>query len=545
MKRIVLNDQGMYQYFQDRAKDIFKELCGREQPYVPMQLTADAIADIYKSLQVFYSPEEAKEEICLIDNTLDILNRYLGIEGMENLLVNNYSSIENAIFLEYSSSGTPRMIREHYKHQFRNAYLGLVMLQDAGLGKSIETCILKEDNEYASYIMDCIRRDIDGHVFEKKNEEKVLKEIVYKSYFIAALFHDIGYPLAYYFRVSEEIQQFAPFFKIVSPMVKTSFSEINALLNRSLLFCTVDTSEIRKKYEGDDHGCLSAISFLMNFYFSGSVYSLGKGEKNRCIVEMAAVAIYKHTNKYNNGNRMLFSQDPISYLLRICDDMQEWQRFMVLIEDTHNYLLCSNCGKIVCPKEEDDKEYGCSCGRQFRKITRLKNKKMNYVDICDCLSLSVEKVKNEKKIVIHFNYDYYSQIELLLNNYTGVVYREKGLQELKAMLQYQKYLPKIELQYFLSNNPIKLIQRMIEESPKHDRIDEWLQKMEDGKRKECMQEFYRVYKDKLPDSEKLYGKKIEKNAVRYAKEAKKFVKDYLGEIYQLWDFLCGGTEKCR
>lgn len=107
MKRIVLNDQGMYQYFQDRAKDIFKELCGREQPYVPMQLTADAIADIYKSLQVFYSPEEAKEEICLIDNTLDILNRYLGIEGMENLLVNNYSSIENAIFLEYSSSGTP------------------------------------------------------------------------------------------------------------------------------------------------------------------------------------------------------------------------------------------------------------------------------------------------------------------------------------------------------------------------------------------------------------------------------------------------------
>ena len=165
MKRI-LNDQGMYQYFQDRAKGIFKGLCGQEQPYVLMQYTADAISDISRSLQVFYSSEETEEEICLIDNILQILNRYIGIEGMENLLVNNYSSIENAIFLEHSSSGNPRMIREHYKHQFRNAYLGLVMLEDAGIDKSVESCILKEENEYACYIMDCIRGDIEEHIFE-------------------------------------------------------------------------------------------------------------------------------------------------------------------------------------------------------------------------------------------------------------------------------------------------------------------------------------------------------------------------------------------
>ena len=254
-------------------------------------------------------------------------------------------------------------------------------------------------------------------------------------------------------------------------------------------------------------------------------------------MEMAAVAIYKHTDKYDNGKRMIFSQDPISYLVRLCDDLQEWQRFMVLIEDTHNYLLCPDCGKIICPEEKDNREYSCGCGRRFRKITKLKNKKMNYVDTCDFLGLSVENTKNEKKIIIHFNYDYYSQIELLLNNYKGVVYREKGLRELEAMLKYQKYLPKIELQYFLSNNPIRLIQRMIEDSPKHDGIDEWLQSMEEGKRKENMLEFYEAYREKLPDSEKLYGKEIEKNSVRYAKGAKRFVRDYLGEIYQLWDFL--------
>jgi hypothetical protein len=57
---------------------------------------------------------------------------------------------------------------------------------------------------------------------------------------------------------------------------------------------------------------------------------------------MSAVAIYKHTDKFTDANRMVFGLDPISYLLRICDDMQEWQRFMVLIEDTHNYLMCSD-----------------------------------------------------------------------------------------------------------------------------------------------------------------------------------------------------------
>ena len=174
---------------------------------------------------------------------------------------------------------------------------------------------------------------------------EALKEIVYKTYFVAALFHDIGYPLSYYFRVSDEIQQFTPFFRIISSGIKTEFSEIKALLNNSLLFRTINTTEIKKKYENNDHGCLSAISFLLNFYFSGSIYSIGRGRKNRCIVEMAAVAIFKHTDKCVDGKGMLFSQDAISYLLRICDDMQEWQRFMVLIEDTHNYLMCPDCGK--------------------------------------------------------------------------------------------------------------------------------------------------------------------------------------------------------
>lgn len=530
----MINDESMYQYFQDTAKNIFQALCEKNRYYVPMEPTRDAIASIYKSLRVLYSPKEVEEEVCLIDNVLEILNRYIRIEGMENLLINNYAVIENAIFLEHSSVGTPKRIREHYKHQFRNAYLGLLMLDEMKFGDCIETCLMKENNEYACYIMDCIRQDQEDGV--QSDTHHVLKEVIYKSYFTAALFHDVGYPLAYYFRVSEEIQNFSPFFKIINPSVKTEFSEIKALLNNSLLFRTVDAGEIKKKYEDNDHGCLSAVSFLMNFYFSGSIYSLGKGKKNRCIVEMAAVAIYKHTNKYDGNHRMIFSSDPISYLLRICDDMQEWQRFMVLIEDTHNYLLCSECGQIIRPEAEDQREYRCGCGKQFRKITGHENKKVNYVDLCEYLLFSW--LSEEHKIVVYFHYDCYRQIELLLSDYQSVAYRRTALEELQMMLKCQKYIPGIELQCFLSNNPVKLIQKMIEESSKSlEDIFQWINKMDDGKRKQHLLEFSREYEKKLPDAEKLFGSIIEKDAVRYGEEAQKFAEHYLGEIYQVWNFL--------
>ncbi|MCI8464399.1 MAG: hypothetical protein HFI63_00840 [Lachnospiraceae bacterium] len=532
--QIKVNDKGMYQYFQEEAGQVFKELCKKENPYMPMQFTADAIVEICRNLEVFYSRKEVMEEACLIDNVLEILHQYMGIEGMENLLLSNYAAIENAIFLEYSSGGTPGRIREHYKHQFRNAYLGLLLLDRMKLDRALEACLQEENNEYASYIMDCIRRDMEEGIAQEDAKQNTLREIIYKSYFAAALFHDIGYPLAHYFRASEQIQQFVPFFKIVNPGVKTEFPEIKAILNNSLLFRTIDAQEIKKKYENNDHGCLSAISFLMNFYFSGSIYNLGKGEKNRCIVEMAAVAIYKHTDKFNGADRMIFSRDPISYLVRICDDMQEWQRFMVLIEDTHNYLMCTDCGRIIHPGVDDAREYECDCGKQFRKITAHENKKVNYVDLCDSLTLSFEK----ETIVVDLHYNYYRQIELILSDYQGVIFREKGLQELHRMLQVQKYIPKIELRYMLSNNPVYLIQKMIEESMKDDgSIRQWIDHMKEGERKEHLSDFYEEYQRLLPEVKQKFGEKLEENAVRYARASKEFIKKYLGEIYQLWDFL--------
>ena len=122
----VLNDEKMYEFFQKEAKEIFAQIAGQsdeERGFPVWQMTREGISRIYKSLQVIYKKEEAAQEVCLIENIYEILSRFVEIKGMEHMLINNYATIENSIFLEHSAQGEPKRIREHYKHQFRNVYL--------------------------------------------------------------------------------------------------------------------------------------------------------------------------------------------------------------------------------------------------------------------------------------------------------------------------------------------------------------------------------------------------------------------------------------
>lgn len=521
-----LNDEKMYEFFQNEAKEIFAEFSALadEGGKVPVyQMTKEGISKIYKSLQVIYNKNEAAEEVCLIENVYEILNRFVAIKGMEHLLVNNYAAIENGIFLEHSAEGAPKRIREHYKHQFRNAYLGLLLLKDFHFDDCIADCVLDKKNEYAYSILAALPE------IPEKNKRQILKEIIYKSFLVSALFHDIGYPLAYYFRIADEIHQFSPFFKIVNPAVKTVFAEIKALLNNSWLFKTVAHDEIKKKYEINDHGCLSAVSFLMNFYFTGCIYSLDPGKQ--CIVEMAAVAIYKHTNQYDINNRMLFNQDPLSYFLRMCDDLQEWQRFLVCIEEKHNYLQCADCGKVIRPSWEDCSIYHCDCGKKFQKITQMENKKMNYIDICSGIRLKGD----DNKLHIYLQFGSYQLLELMLSDYEAVIYRDNGLKDTENMLQFQNYLPDMELHYFLSNNPIVIIEEMQRQSKKsNEDINRWI---DDQKNSAGLKYFINIYREKLKNKD--FGGKIERNTVKYADEARNFTEQYLGEIYSLWRYLEG------
>ena len=78
---------------------------------------------------------------------------------------------------------------------------------------------------------------------------------------------------------------------------------------------------------------------------------------------------------------------------------------------------------------------------------------------------------------------------------------------------------------------------MLEESKKSPKeIEDWVDSLKE-KEKEGMQAFFEEYQKLIPDNELKYGKQIEKDAVKYARDARAFVEDYMGQIYSLLEFL--------
>lgn len=539
----IINDNNMYKYFYDFANndktsyfnDFVKELSmdanGKNGNWM-RNLTSYKLDEMYKTLRVVYTEDEVQNELCMIDDVLKILDKYIKIDGLDHMLINNYGAIENNIFFEHDSKkGTPKRIREHYKHQFRDAYLTSTILLDYGFLDEIVNCLKKRESLFAEYIFCCIEKN------EENNKDSHLRKIVYKSIFISALFHDIGYPLEYFFRSVNQIHEYTPFFKIISTNIKTNFVEIRSILTDSLLFQCIDTREIEKKYSINDHGCLSAISFLLNYYYTGNIHKIK--DINQCIIELSAISIYKHTNKYDGNNRMIFREDPMSYILRICDDLQEWDRFLLILNEKHNYLKCSKCGKLVinCVNVGSNKLYKCDCNKGFEKITDIVNKKMNYVNICDCLELY--KNENESILNIFINYDYYKQIEIMLDDYTAVIYRDKGNKELIKLMEYQQYKPTINIQYFLSNNPILLIREMVKKRNKNNNdLLQFITEMPDDIKKKNMKEFCDIYIEYCKDNNwKEFGDILERDELRFRKKACEFILKFLGQIHTLKEWL--------
>ena len=154
---------------------------------------------------------------------------------------------------------------------------------------------------------------------------------------------------------------------------------------------------------------------------------------------------------------------------------------------------------------------------------------MSYIDICNSMRLK----EDGHKIHIYLQYDCYRLLELLLSDYEAVIYREKGLKDIENMIQFQSYLPDMELHYFLSNNPVEIIKEMQDQSKMNAAdIDKWMDSQKNGTN---LKEFINICDDKRRTKE--YGEKIERNTVKYACAAREFTEQYLGEIYSLWKFL--------
>ncbi|MDD6069928.1 MAG: hypothetical protein PUC12_03835, partial [Clostridiales bacterium] len=298
-----INDEEMYDYFDKLVYEegILPKKWRCEDSDEIYGLTDYDVHSILGAKKLFYKVEDAEQQICLLEAMQKFLHEYIGIDGLEELLVNNYSTIENSIFLEHDECGNPVHIREHAKHQLKNAFLGSRLMLEYGYLTDMAQNIYSGSSSVTQYLISQAEKVLaeqssapNESILEKRMHPEwkegvlsKLKEWSYEIFMVSSLLHDIGYPLEFYLRSAQKLSDYPPYLKILSPTVKADFAEIKAHLLGSQLFKLIDNKEIRKKYEKNNHGVLSAVSLLMHFYYSGRIYSLNREQK--CILEMSAI----------------------------------------------------------------------------------------------------------------------------------------------------------------------------------------------------------------------------------------------------------------
>ena len=475
-------------------------------------ITKQPYSSIKDNLMLVYGDAHlVKDDIKIFHYTeKKIIHQYIAIPQLDKMFDEDYFNFEwdmhiGQNFAEHRNDYQ----RDHFIHQIRDMYSMLLLLGrhnfyeaafnimgDAKSSKiSQYTC--KKMNEFlenkgSSYKFlqnlnaesiaekssdsifweKCgnILLDDDGNSLNEKNR-KISKDSYAKSYFLkyaiygstilSALFHDMCYPICHFLSMRNRTSAYNPTMYMFTHNATESFDHISSLLSSSLLFTIVLPEDIKKSLEPDgnkyNHGAYSAIAFLLQFYNSGIIFSLPI--EKQCAIELAAVAIYNHTLHYNvdkyekNNNfyQPIFRQNPIAFLLRLCDDLQEWDRRYFEISGESDIPICSKCLTPSIHAKMDNKiKYNCFCSvvgndadnkyNSFR-YENFKNRKLYLVTTANFMTSEIINInfKNKNALCFSINYDYYKLLNIARINPTYAKYRLKELNKLKMLIKYQDF----------------------------------------------------------------------------------------------------------
>ncbi len=430
------------------------------------------------------------DHLGILQLTLEkFIGNFVGIEGMERLFKASYFNFEWMMHLEYDPDRHEyTKYRDHYIHQIKNMYEMLVLLDDYGfmeycikayqgkntdisndIERSIREQIRCADGEEEELIKEIVEEFISGQTEVKERQQQYYYRYLFHAVaVISALIHDIGYPIAFMLRITKNLHEFLPlsdaFLRLDDAM-----PHLGEILQESLLYRTVDPREIADRINRKrDHGSISAVILLSQYYETGEIYHLSPIK--RMAVELSALVVYNHTLKYDymtgeKGERYrnLFCENPISYLFRLCDDLQEWGRVYFDISKRSNFLICSRCHMPATRIDEygdDSQIYSCGCGKDFVRKTKLSYRKLMNISACDHL-----KIKNRlesQSMVITFGYDLVTLLQLSLYSPQFAKQRADDMYGIKRMLEEQGELPRIYIDTFLTNNPIAIKVKCLE-----------------------------------------------------------------------------------
>lgn len=501
-------------------------------------LNKETYSTIRKNLMLVYGSEYVvKNDIHLFHLTeKKIIRDYLAIPQLEKMFDEDYFNFEwdmhvGVNFTEHRNDYQ----RDHFVHEIRDMYSMLILLDEYGFFDASFDILLDKTaskisrfayrkfnnfltNKSGNYsLLEQIQPDImkslssdDSASNEAKKRCSTIEDyaatyffkyVIYASSMMSALFHDMGYPICHFLNVRNRISAYNPTLYMFTHNDLESFDHIASLLSSSLLFTIVSPEEIKEAMQCHDgkynHGAYSAIAFLMQFYNSGIIFSLP--EEKQCAIEIAAVAIYNHTVAFRITNNKstenfyqpVFQQNPIAFLLRLCDDLQEWGRRYFEFSHQSDIPFCSKCFTPSVFHHDDENgmvKYSCLCSMKKRsknsfnsfRNNQFLNRKLylvttsdymysDYVDVV--MSESDSKMKTALRFKI--NYDYYKLLNITRINPTYAKYRLSELNSLKELIKNQDFgnydqmgFDYIYLDYFMTANPltikIKILQKYLD-----------------------------------------------------------------------------------
>lgn len=489
-------------FFDLHTNDEYNELYDRYYQYEKNRLLSDLtkkeFGEIYANLKLVYAEEKVTEEIIEIYDLIydRVINQYLNIDGMERLFSENYINFEWEMHLGIDYAGhSMNFYRDHFIHQVRDAYSMDVLLEHGYAEKIMDILGNEGSSKISRYVCKHVnlqleRKDdmlmdntADPDIEQENRRKFYLENIIYMSSYMSALFHDIGYPEVANIQSGRNILAYiANVYNFGSGHI--DFDRIITVLQNSLLFRVVSPKEVRERIENEkiDHGAVSALMFLLHFYENGAIYGLEPYKK--CAVEIAGLAIYNHTNRYSDileggdtgkalYTRCVFVLNPISYLLRICDDLQEWDRIYFEISSNANIIYCSKCKTPLVRRKRTDVEddvydvfYLCNCNQDDIKKTGVFGpvfrrgcfpyRRLYNVTVCTEMKFSSKKDRH----IFRLNYDLERLLYVAYINPSYAKYRVKELNQVKRMFVRQDMEEMTYIMYFMSAN-ILLIKAFI------------------------------------------------------------------------------------
>ena len=457
----------------------------------------------YDTAKHVYSDKGMYERLSEVQRANEkFLGEYVGIPGLDHLFKGEYFYFEWLMHLEYKPQKKEYThYRDHYIHQIRNMYEMLALFQEYKM--FLQGCIdvyrrgsdqvslyiqqsIKDSREYFYSKMFWADDAEELRLFYQKQQSEHIKPgktdaatdfyynyLLHSVAIVSALVHDIGYPICYMMNTTRMLHSFIPLSDNMLH-IADAMPHLREILKQSLLYQVVGSENIEKRVNKDlDHGSISAIMLLNQYYENGQIFELHPIK--RAVIELSALVIYNHTMKDDNKSPNLFSKNPMSYLFRLCDDIQEWERVYFKITESSNFLVCNSCLMPITREShgitpvsasnthEIPNIYTCGCGKGSIRRTRFKYRKLANISVCDRV-LFQDYLKDQSletadhgRMVLEFQYNLLKLLQLSAYNSDFAKKRADDILIIKQMLNNQgDLLPDIYVDAFLSPNPVAI-----------------------------------------------------------------------------------------